>query len=474
MILALMIVYHSVRPLWLKNSTLLIASYAFYASFTPAYAILLFIITAATYVFAWVLKKADGQKYQRAVLSIVIAATLLPLLYFKYRNFVGENVNWLLPQMLRISTSDVLFPVGLSFFTFNILTYLIDCSRGRLNVQHSFRDYALYVSFFPSILAGPLLRPSDFLFQLKNKIELQGALIWEGLVLITLGFFKKLVVADNLSLIANPIFSQPEKFSGPELLMGAYVFTVQIYCDFSGYTDIARGVARLFGLQLPINFNFPYLAKDPSDFWGRWHISLSSWFRDYLYIPLGGNRRGTLRTVQNLFLVMFLCGLWHGASWHFVAWGIYHGVLLILYRYFDVLMSKLAPVTGTLEPAQNNRFIDSARHALSVFIMFHFIVAGWILFKADSLQIAMNYFKGITTLSSYKTASQALTHQYILACLAVLAFSIYHAFSSSLKFKETVLRLRFNPYVSSALVLMVLVIIALKVDQNVQFIYFRF
>src|SRR5690606_5593996 len=254
---------------------------------------------------------------------------------FKYFNFFVSSTNELINIVgfdYHLSTIEVLLPVGISFYTFQSLSYMIDIHRHELKPRKKFVDYALFVSFFPQLVAGPIVRASEFFKQLDEKRHFSFDMAQSGVMLIMVGLVKKVVFADNLALFVDPVFNNPESYSGLMTLMAVYGFAFQIYFDFSGYTDIAIGVAKLLGFTFPRNFMHPYISLSIKDFWRRWHMTLSRWLRDYLYISLGGNRKGTLMTARNLFLTMFLGGLWHGASWNFAIWGVLHGVYLSIER----------------------------------------------------------------------------------------------------------------------------------------------
>jgi D-alanyl-lipoteichoic acid acyltransferase DltB (MBOAT superfamily) len=277
-----------------------------------------------------------------------------------------------------VPRTDLLLPVGISFYTFQSMAYTIDVYRGSIKAERSLIWFALYVSFFPQLVAGPIERPENLLPQLKGKKTITPDRLIDGAWLIGWGLFKKLFIADNLSLFVEHVFNGPYRhLDGAAALFGLYAFAFQIYCDFSGYTDIARGVAKWMGVELMLNFRLPYLATSPRDFWRRWHISLSQWLRDYLYIGLGGSRGTKFLTYRNLFLTMLLGGLWHGAAWTFVAWGAYHGALLIGHRLLEPYLPDFSQ--------DRSKAVRLGWWALRVFIMFHLTCLGWLFFRATSL-----------------------------------------------------------------------------------------
>ncbi len=463
---AIFALYMAVGLQGFRKALLLFGSYVFYISWNPGFSLLLVYSTLMSFVLARVISGA-GASVRRYILAFAIALALLPLFYFKYWEFISANLNVLIPAgRFKLPHTGVLLPVGISFFTFNVLGYLIDCFRGKVKPERNLLDYGLYVAFFPYLVAGPIVRAYEFLPQLKAKREFNPQFLWSGMALVLMGLFKKLVLSDNLSVYVNRFYSGPGGFSGAELLLGAYAFTVQIYCDFSGYTDMARGLAYLLGYELPVNFNLPYLAKNPREFWQRWHISLSSWLRDYVYIPLGGSRRGPARTYTNLFAVMLICGLWHGASWHFIAWGAYYGVLLVLYRMYR--KAKPVPARAASGLAQKSKDF------LSVLLMFHLSVAGWIIFKADTLGGALLYLKGILFRTDLGSISLLFKASYLPLAAILLIFGLYNLLNLRVNLKEAVLRQRFNPYISTAFLFLVIAMAVFKVDEKIQFIYFRF
>ncbi|ABK45533.1 membrane bound O-acyl transferase, MBOAT family protein [Magnetococcus marinus MC-1] len=315
---------------------------------------------------------------KRGFLLLSIGANLTLLAFFKYFNFFIDSAQQLLATVGLGGNTwslEILLPVGISFYTFQSLSYTIDIYRGQTRPVDDFGHFAAYVAFFPQLVAGPIERSHHLLPQLSNPAPLTPALLHEAARLLLVGYFMKLFVADNCALIANHVFASGEPINGPWALLGAVAFAFQIYGDFAGYSNIARGSSLLFGIRLSQNFAFPYLARTPSEFWRRWHITLSSWIRDYIFIPLGGSRDGRRRTLRNLSITMFLAGLWHGAAWHFVLWGLYHGALLALYRL-------VGPLAQLKDQAQHHRWwVNLGAWAL----MFGLTLVGWALFRAEDL-----------------------------------------------------------------------------------------
>lgn len=318
---------------------------------------------------------------RRALLWTSVLANLGILGFFKYCDFFAAGLSDLLQTIgmpLDIRLLNVILPVGISFYTFQTLSYTIDVYRGRLPATPSLLDFACFVAFFPQLVAGPIVRAAELLPQMARPRHLDRERVYEGAYLLLWGLFKKVVIADNLGArLVDPVFDGAIADPlGGTVLVAIYAFAIQIYCDFSGYSDMARGLAKLMGFDFQLNFNLPYFAANPSEFWRRWHISLSNWLRDYLYIPLGGNRRGPRRTYINLLLTMVLGGLWHGAAWTFVLWGIYQGALLGVHR---AAMPWIDAVTARL----SDRSRRVAR-IVAILLFFQFVCLGWLIFRADS------------------------------------------------------------------------------------------
>ena len=277
------------------------------------------------------------------------------------------------------ATLNIILPVGISFYTFQSMSYTIDIYRRQLTPAKTFLDFALFVAFFPQLVAGPIERARNLLPQIERPRQINWAMVDAGLFLILWGFFKKVVIADNVGVYSDQVFDGYEGLHGIDVLVGVLAFTLQIYCDFSGYSDIARGLCKLMGFELMVNFKLPWFARNPSDFWARWHISLSTWLRDYLYIPLGGNRGGgAVATCRNLMITMLLGGLWHGASWNFLIWGLYHGLILVLYRLFETPLQVFSPPAGTWSNRLSTIF--------SIALMFSLGLVGWVIFRAESAE----------------------------------------------------------------------------------------
>ena len=365
----------------LQNLLLLAGSYFFYGWWDWRFLSLILLSTIVDYFIGLRVHASTDDRLRNRLVACSVTFNLGLLGVFKYFDFFVESFTSLLavggieaqPTLL-----EVVLPVGISFYTFQTISYSIDIYRREVTPTRNFFDFALFVSFFPQLVAGPIERAKHLLPQLVSERKLEKSDFEMGGYLIFWGLFKKVVIADNLALIVDPAFADPGGLTALEALIALYAFAWQIYCDFSGYTDIARGVARLFGVRLMLNFNLPYFALSPSQFWRRWHISLSSWLRDYLYLPLGGNRDGAFRTGVNIAIVMLLGGLWHGAAWNFVLWGAYQGLLLILFRPFEASFTKLA------EKHSPGRWLWNI-------VFFHLVCFGWLIFRSESMAGLMAY-----------------------------------------------------------------------------------
>jgi D-alanyl-lipoteichoic acid acyltransferase DltB (MBOAT superfamily) len=358
-----------------QNWMLLAASYVFYAWWDWRFTILIFLTTFVDYHCARGIAGTQDPRRRKWFLTISMVTDLGILGFFKYFNFFTESAVELLDKVgfqADPITLQIILPVGISFYTFQSMSYTIDVYRGELQPAKSLANYALFVSFFPQLVAGPIERARHLLPQMENPRTIRYQDMREGAWLILFGFFKKVVVADNFAVIANEIFNNPGEYHGFAVLLGVYAFAWQIYGDFSGYSNIARGVARLMGVDIMVNFRMPYFASNPQEFWRRWHISLSTWLRDYLYISLGGNRYGSFATYRNLFLTMLLGGLWHGAAWNFVLWGAYQGGLLIVHRLYQSWRNISTNPIGL-------------KRVLITIVFFQFVCFGWILFRVNAI-----------------------------------------------------------------------------------------
>jgi D-alanyl-lipoteichoic acid acyltransferase DltB (MBOAT superfamily) len=356
-----------------KDPWLLFCSYVFYGWWNPLYLALIAWSTTVDYSMVGLMARS---RRRGLWLSLSVLNNLALLGFFKYGAFVADNLNHLFSSVgvsYSLPHPDVLLPVGISFYVFQSLSYTIDFYRGKVEKEKSFVRYATFVSLFPQLVAGPVERAGNLLPQLRKKVTLTWEDISDGLSLFLVGFFKKVALADYLALYVDRAYDVPEQFSGTALLFATFAFGWQIYFDFSGYTDMARGIGRMIGIRIMLNFNNPYLAKGLGDFWNRWHISLSTWFRDYVYIPLGGNRKGHWATYRNMALTMLISGLWHGAAWTFVIWGALHA----LGRF------------ATREMEQTSFYRTKVPGFAKQMLVFAFVTFAWIFFRAASLDDAI-------------------------------------------------------------------------------------
>jgi alginate O-acetyltransferase complex protein AlgI len=323
------------KQLLIRKLALLFASCVFYAWWDWRFLGILAAVTLLDYYISKLLADMQDPVKRKALLWVSILINLGFLGIFKYFNFFVDSLNLVTaPFGWRAGTLDIILPIGISFYTFETLSYVIDVYKGVTQPARSLLDYAIFITFFPRLVAGPIMRASEFLPQLERGIHLNGNNLVEGAQLFLRGMLKKLVIADNMAVMVDYIYNSPSLFSSPTVWLTVFAYSIQILYDFWGYTDMARGLGRMLGIELPLNFDAPYTSQSMTEFWSRWHISLSTWLRDYVYIPLGGNRKGTARTYINIMITMLLGGLWHGASWNFILWGGLHGVYLILERMF--------------------------------------------------------------------------------------------------------------------------------------------
>lgn len=396
-----------------QNWLLLAGSYLFYGWWDWRFLSLLAVSTLIDFFVGRRLAREDDPAARKRLVLVSVVSNLGILGLFKYFDFFTESfaeaagrLGWQVDAL----TLDLVLPVGISFYTFQTLSYTLDIYRRRLDATDDLLDFAVYVAFFPQLVAGPIERAQTFLPQVARLRTIDAGQIEAGVWLIVWGLFKKVVIADNVAGVANSVFNGYTTHHGLDLVIGALAFTVQIYGDFSGYSDIARGLAKLMGFELMVNFSLPYFSRTPSEFWRRWHISLSSWLRDYLYISLGGNRGAAWKTYRNLMLTMLLGGLWHGAAWNFVLWGLFHGAILCLYRPFE-----------TRAPVERPRAARVARGIAGWAIFFVLTVIGWILFRAENLDQIRHFMTEMWSLTgSAKTAGYA---RIVALCAAPLVLA---------------------------------------------------
>lgn len=427
-------------------------SYYFYYKSSGFYFFLLGVVTVVDYILAFAMERSEGKIKRKLLVTVSVVANLGLLVYFKYTNFFFNTIY------------DIFLPVGISFFTFQSLSYTIDVYRRNIHALKNPLDYAFYVSFFPQLVAGPIVRAKDFIPQIRQPLFVSQAMFGQGVFFIISGLFKKAVISDYISVnFVERIFDNPGLYSGIENLLGIYGYALQIYCDFSGYSDMAIGIALLLGFHFPINFNSPYKSFSVTDFWHRWHISLSTWLRDYLYISLGGNRKGRFRTYLNLIITMLLGGLWHGASWNFIAWGGLHGVALAVNKFYRT-------VTGKARDWEPHGF----RKLIGVIITFHFVCFAWIFFRNSTFEASMTMINQVFRNFTPQLLPQLVEGYWKVFILMGIGFLLH--FSPD-KWQDACSRgVTKLPLLGKAVLLVALiyVVVQMKSTEIQPFIYFQF
>ncbi|MFT7352176.1 MAG: alginate O-acetyltransferase complex protein AlgI [Flavobacterium sp.] len=449
-----------------QNALLLVASYFFYSCWDWRFLFLLLFSTTLDYVSGLEIQKTDNLKTRKAWFYSSIGINLAFLGVFKYYDFFALSFQEVLQRIgisVDIFTLNIILPVGISFYTFHGLSYVIDVYKKRITPEKSFVDYAVFVSYFPLLVAGPIERATHLLPQIKVKRNFNYQQAISGLYQILWGLFKKVVIADNCATFANDIFNNSETYGGSTLVIGALFFTFQIYGDFSGYSDIALGSSRLFGIELLKNFNFPYFSRDIAEFWRRWHISLSSWFKDYLYIPLGGSKGGKLMQIRNIFIIFIVSGFWHGANWTFIIWGF----LNALY-FLPLLLTNKNRVN--LEIVAKNRLLPNGKETLQILTTFALTVFAWIFFRANSVSHAIHYIQGIFSKSLFQLPEVRPTFLSVLLVFFIVIEWIgrdgNYALDKFAGFGNRIFRWSF--------IMLLLLLIFIFGREEQQFIYFQF
>ena len=459
---------------------LLVVSYIFFYYSSNYLIILLIASTLLDFYLGKEIFKTTNKSKKKIFLSASIISNLVLLGFFKYADFAILQFN-ILGNYINLATNipllNLVLPIGISFYTFQTLSYTIDIYREKLEPSKSLREFALFVSFFPQLVAGPIVRAKDFLPQLREKIsemeiniKLKKIVIDEknlkiGISLMSIGFVKKMLFADNIASIPNDIFSQTLTSSSLEIWLGTIAFGIQIYGDFSGYSDIAIGAALILGFKIPINFNKPYFAISPSDFWRRWHISLSSWLRDYLYIPLGGNKKSKSRTYLNLGIVMLLGGLWHGASWNFVIWGGLHGAYLAIHRFISDRFPKVSEFWF---------FKNRIGKLVTIIIMQYLVFLAWIPFRVSGIEeIKYSMYRYVFWQFDFSSLIEIVLKHKIPSVLIILFLVVNIISYKNPNYIERFVNLR-NSLWTAVLIVISLSILFLMDQNQSQFIYFRF
>lgn len=455
----LLILYFIIKNRKYKNVVLLIFSLLFYAWGEPKYILLMLLTILIVYIFGILIDKFDREKkltLKKLSLILCIILVLGSLIYFKYSNFLIENINSIFNT--KINLINVIMPIGISFYTFQILSYIIDLYNKKIKLQKNYFSLALYVSLFPQLIAGPIVRYETVEEEIDNRKETKEDVI-SGTKRFIIGLSKKVIIANQMALLADLIFNKHNGAYGTTIIwLGTLAYTLQIYFDFSGYSDMAIGLGRIFGFHFLENFDYPYISKSVTEFWRRWHISLSTWFRDYVYIPLGGNRVNKFKWIRNIILVWLLTGLWHGAAWNFIIWGIYYGLLLLFEKlFFDRILKKLPTIINWL-------------------YTFIIVMIGWMIFRSNSLNELLLFIK---TMFVYKQTDWLTILADNLSTFNALMF-VLPAFILSFpilkKIKEKYSGKTIYIILTNILLLMLFImcIVYLTSSSYNPFIYFRF
>ncbi|MDR1887376.1 MAG: MBOAT family protein [Prevotellaceae bacterium] len=463
--LAFLFVYIKLRK---ENSYrivyVILFSYYFYYKSSGIYFLIMMFVTVWDFFAAREMHFTENRAKRKLLMALSITANLGMLCYFKYTNFFYEMYCGLTGH--DFSPFDIFLPVGISFFTFQSMSYTIDVYRKQLTPLDNIRDFAFYISFFPQLVAGPIVRAKDFIPQIRKPLFVDNEMFGRGIFLIIAGLFKKAVLSDYISVnFTDRIFDNPNLYSGIENLFGLYGYALQIYCDFSGYSDMAIGIALLLGFRFNINFDSPYQSASITEFWRRWHISLSSWLRDYLYISLGGNRRGKIRTYINLIITMLLGGLWHGPSLRFICWGAIHGVGLAIHKWLMGLFPGMKSSGSKMKPVGR---------VLGTVFTFHFVCFSWIFFRAETFETATSMLKQIFTFF-HPEIFVDLVKGYTTVFVAMIVGFVLHFTPKSMenKFISHIVRM---PLIWKAVAVAVVIVFIMQIKSSdiLAFIYFRF
>jgi alginate O-acetyltransferase complex protein AlgI len=460
------------KSLTLQNALLLVASYFFYACWDWRFLFLLMFSTLLDYITGKKIANTEKKKEKKIWFWLSIIVNLGFLGIFKYYNFFAESFAKSLSCLgLDVNpwTLSVILPVGISFYTFHGLSYVIDIYKGRIKAERSIVDYAVFVSFFPLLVAGPIERATHLLPQIKNERKFDYTKAIDGFRQILWGLLKKVVIADNCAELANQIFNNSADYSGSTLVLGAIFFTFQIYGDFSGYSDIALGTARLFGIELLRNFSFPYFSRDIAEFWRRWHISLSSWFRDYLYIPLGGSKGGTWFKIRNTFIIFLVSGFWHGANWTFVVWGGLNAIY-----FLPLLLSNKN--RSNLEIVTQGKHLPDIKELMQMGTTFFLTVFAWIFFRANSMEHAISYISQMLSASLFSLPNFGMMENSFTTIILIIIFIIVEWFGREGQYAlENMKNIRRK---STRWLVYFLILIAIyfwgNFEDNLEFIYFQF
>lgn len=467
------------KKLVARNVLILIASYTFYGWWDWRFLFLIAISSLVDFIVGKQLHRAEKKSKRKLLLGVSLAVNLGLLVYFKYANFFIDNfvdAFTLFGSKLEVSTLHIILPVGISFYTFQTLSYTIDIYRKQLKPTNNALAFFSFVAFFPQLVAGPIERASHLLPQFHKTYTFNYKQVKSGLLLIAFGLFKKMVIADRAALYVNEVYNNAGDHDGVAYIFGTILFAFQIYCDFSGYSDIAIGAARTMGFDLMKNFNSPYFSKSLTDFWRRWHISLSSWFRDYVYIPLGGSKNGKFRTYANLFIVFVVSGFWHGAAWTFIIWGAIHGVVLMVEKGISKVKKPIFKRLGLLRDDLFTRLFFSS-------IIFVIVCFAWIFFRANNLADALTISQGVFT--KFNLGDLFANSTYLIGFdsnefRVVSFFILLLCFAEIIHLKYNLTRLVSKQHIILRWVFYLMIVFTITIfgvygDQNIQeFIYFQF
>lgn len=467
----IVILYFVVSPAY-RWLLLLAGSYFFYMCWKAEYVILLLFSTTIDYWVGRIMGKTNDLQKRRKYLVLSLVCNLGLLFTFKYLDFFSDFLRVLFAQLnlhYSIPASKLLLPVGISFYTFQSMSYTIDVYRGLIKPENHFGKFALYVSFFPQLVAGPIERARNLLPQIYKRFEFDYQRAADGLKLMAWGFFKKLVIADRLAVYVDQVYNNPGNYEGIPIILATYFFAFQIYCDFSGYSDIAIGAAQVMGFKLMNNFNRPYYADSIREFWHRWHISLSTWFRDYLYFPLGGSRVGKWRWYYNLCIVFVISGLWHGANWTFLLWGALHGFYILFSIWTQRIKDKIITVTRLAK-------VPALLKGIRMFITFHLVWFSWIIFRANSLSDAFKLFENMFRLENLAVSQNVAMGKLdvVIALISILILETVHLLQNKGSVRQLISRqplcIRWCIYY----ILILSILLFGRFETQQQFIYFQF
>ena len=465
------ILYWSIKPdkyRW-QNVLLIIGSYIFYGFWDYRFLFLLMFSTSLDYFTGLKIFQAQTKKRKKSWLLLSILVNLGFLGFFKYYNFFIDSFSDFLSLwgfQPHIWTLRIILPVGISFYTFHGLSYVLDIYNEKIKPTKNIVDYSLFVSFFPLLVAGPIERATHLLPQLKQPRSFSYEKATNGLRQILWGLFKKIVIADNCAIVVNKIFENYETLPASNLAIGAILFSFQIYGDFSGYSDIALGSARLLGIELLKNFNFPYFSRDIAEFWRRWHISLTTWFRDYLYIPLGGSRVSKIKVIRNTFIIYLVSGFWHGANWTFILWGFYHAFLFVPL----LLMKKNRKNTDIVA---EGKLFPTLKELFSIILTFILVTFGWIIFRADNISNAFHYIKGIFSPSLLSISEIIKLKNTLMVVFLIMIFIFIEWLGRKNQFAIEDLGIK-KRYLRYGLYYVIVLMIVILGRESQQFIYFQF